>query len=46
MSTSNDKEIVKKMQDVIRKKHLKKGEDAEITLDDGTNVKIFYEEDK
>ena len=42
---SND-EIVRKMQDMIRKKHLKKDEDAIIITDDGRELKVGYVEDE
>ncbi len=41
-----DIEIQQKMQDAIRKKHLGKDEDEVLTLNDGTEVKIQYAEDK
>lgn len=45
MSEEKKKEIRKKMQNLIKNKHLKKDEDAVLTLEDGSEFKVGYAED-
>ena len=46
MSETQDEEILKKMQEIIRKKGKKNiDEDSVIMLDDGTELKVRYDED-